>query len=262
MKIEYYGLTDKGKTRQNNEDAFIIDEKINFFAIADGMGGHKKGEVASELAITLTHSYFKKYLSENKFTNLVNNNYSQETNFLIAAITQANLEIFTKAQEEEFRGMGTTLSCAFINNLKMSIVHIGDSRIYLIRKNEIKQLTEDDSFVMEQYKSGKITFEEMKNSPFKNILTKAIGTKKENSYFIKEEKLQNDDIILLATDGLTKIISDDEIKQIIKINPNIKESAKELIKAANLKGGDDNITVILIKIEQKNFIKKMMDIFR
>lgn len=262
MKFEYFGLSDKGRIRENNEDAFIIDKTINFAAIADGMGGHKSGEVASNIAVNNTLSYLKQYIKKIKTISHINKDYSIQTNMLVAAVDDANLDIYTKAQESENSGMGTTLTSVLFTDSSMSIVHIGDSRAYLIRNNEITQLTEDDSFVMEQYKSGKMTLEEAEHSPFKNVLTKALGIKKENSYFIKEEKVTQGDIILISSDGLTKMLSDKEIKQTIINNKDIKTATIELIKKANIKGGDDNITVILIRILSKSIIDRIRDVLK
>ncbi|MCX7641722.1 MAG: Stp1/IreP family PP2C-type Ser/Thr phosphatase [Elusimicrobiales bacterium] len=262
MKFEYYGITDKGKIRLNNEDSFVIDNEINFVAIADGMGGHKSGEIASNLAVSLTLSNLKKYLDKNKSFSIINRDYLLETNLLVSAVSDTNIEIFTKAQEEEYKGMGTTLTCALFTNSIISIVHIGDSRAYLIRNEKIHQLTEDDSFVMEQYKSGKITLKEMETSPFKHVLTKALGIKKENSYFIKEEKIYDGDIILFTTDGLTKMLSDEEIEKIINTKSDIQTAAYELINIANMRGGEDNITLIIVKVNNLNIIKKIKGIFK
>ena len=248
MKIDYFGSTDKGMIRENNEDAFIVDESMNFAAVADGMGGHTSGEIVSTLAVKNTLSYLKQYRENKKLLSSINKDYSLETNILLAAVNDTNLDIYNKAQQEGKKGMGTTLTCVLFYGLNMSLVHIGDSRAYLIRDHKITQLTEDDSFVMEQYRRGKMTLEEAERSPFKNVLTKALGVKKENSYFIREIRVYENDIILLTTDGVTKMISDEEIKKIVLTNNDIKTAARELIKTANNNGGEDNITLVLIRI--------------
>lgn len=262
MKFDYYGLSDKGKVRINNEDSFIIDGNINFIAVADGMGGHKSGEVASNMAVNITLKNLKKYFKKEKELPKINKDLTFETNILLNAVEEANMEIYEKAQEEENKGMGTTLTCVLLNNSLASIVHIGDSRAYIVRNWEIFQITEDDSFIMEQYRSGKITLQEMEKSPFKNVLTKALGTKKYNTYFVREEKINPGDIILLSTDGLTKMLSNKEIVEILKKNKDMKESVKELIKNANTKGGEDNITVVLAKAEKKNIFDMIKEIIK
>lgn len=262
MKLNYYGLTDKGKLRPNNEDSFIIDGSINFIAVADGMGGHKSGEVASNLAVNLTLKNLKKYLKKEKEIPKIDADFSITTNILLNAVEETNREIYEKAQEEENKGMGTTLTCVLFNDYVASIVHIGDSRAYVIRNFEIKQITEDDSFIMEQYKSGKISFDEMEKSPFKNVLTKALGIKKENTYFVKEEKLVPGDIVLLSTDGLTKMLSNTEIIEILKKHKDITKFARDLIVKANTKGGEDNITVVVARMEKKNILDMIKEIIK
>ncbi|MGC9069749.1 MAG: Stp1/IreP family PP2C-type Ser/Thr phosphatase [Elusimicrobiales bacterium] len=248
MTFEYFGMTDKGLVREKNEDSYIIDDSINFAAVADGMGGHKGGEIASKMAVNITYERLIYYLKENLKPEIIAKNYTKETSLLLSAVNYANAQIFTKAQTSDIKGMGTTLTSVFVNGSLASFVHIGDSRAYLIRGKEIVQITDDDSFVMEQYRLGNITLEEAEKSPFKNILTKALGTKRDNSYFIKEEKIFTQDIILLSTDGLTRMLTDREIlNTITKIN-DLKKAAERLVEMANQMGGEDNITLILIRV--------------
>ncbi len=247
MTFEYFGITDKGILREKNEDAFIIDRSINFAAVADGMGGHKGGEIASNMAVDIICKRLNSYIKKEAKPEIIIKTHSKETSLLLSAVYYANTQIFIKAQEEETKGMGTTLTSVFLNNSIASFVHIGDSRAYIIRQKNIIQITDDDSFVMEQYRAGNITLEEAMNSPFKNVLTKALGTKKDNSYFVKEEKIIAGDIILLSSDGLTKMLTDREILNIIIKNQDLKKAAEELVLTANEKGGEDNITLILIK---------------
>ncbi|MGC8867441.1 MAG: Stp1/IreP family PP2C-type Ser/Thr phosphatase [Elusimicrobiales bacterium] len=248
MTFEYFGITDKGLVREKNEDSYIIDDSINFAAVADGMGGHKGGEIASKMAVNITYERLIYYLKENLKPEIIAKNYTKETSLLLSAVNYANAQIFTKAQTSDIKGMGTTLTSVFVNGSLASFVHIGDSRAYLIRGKEIVQITDDDSYVMEQYRLGNITLEEAEKSPFKNILTKALGTKRDNSYFIKEEKIFTQDIILLSTDGLTRMLTDREIlNTITKIN-DLKKAAERLVEMANQMGGEDNITLILIRV--------------
>lgn len=263
MKFEYFGITDKGRVRENNEDSYIIDESINFAAVADGMGGHLAGEIASRMAVNITLETLKDYLLKDKMPEVYSKDYTKMTNILNASVEKANEEIFLNSQKDELRkGMGTTLTAILINDYIASIVHIGDSRLYLIRNSEINQITEDDSFIMEQYRTGKITLKETENSPFKNVLTKALGIKKENSYFIKEEKIQPGDILLITTDGLTKMLSDKEILKTVTSFTELNKAGKKLVEDANSKGGEDNITLILIKVINKSLIERIKDIIR
>ncbi|MEF3280049.1 MAG: Stp1/IreP family PP2C-type Ser/Thr phosphatase [Elusimicrobiota bacterium] len=263
-KIDFCGKTDRGKVREHNEDNYIIDPEINFFAVADGMGGHNNGEMASKLAVELSHKKFKELFLASKKPEIINNDYSIVTNQLLAAFDFANIEIFKQSQQnEECKGMGTTLTAAVFNDSKISIVHIGDSRAYLYRKQQIIQLTEDHSYVMDQYKKGIITKEEMENSPFRNVLMKALGIHNITDYFILEEKFREGDIIILASDGLTKMIKDKEFAEIIeKTQDNISIICSNLITTANKHGGEDNITVVIAKVAKENFIDKIKKIVK
>jgi protein phosphatase len=232
-KIEIYGLSDIGRVREKNEDSFCFDAELGFMIVGDGMGGHKRGDVASKMATSIVY----------------------ETNILIWAFDYANSVIWNKSQEnEEFKGMGTTLtSCIFYDKNRFSIVHIGDSRVYLVRDNKILQLTEDDSFVMEQYRSGAITLEEAKKSSYRNVLTKAIGAKQYNSYFVYQGKVKGNDIFLLTTDGLTRGIDENEIFKIVNSNVFGPDTIRKLIDTANKKDGSDNITVVMARVNVSGF---------
>lgn len=248
MKFEFYGITDIGLVRQNNEDSFIIDQDLGFAAIADGMGGHFYGEIASQIAVTKVHERLKHYLKEKK---------DKGIDILISSINEANKEIFEKAQSIGNKRMGTTLTSILLSNTKAYIAHIGDSRAYLIRDKKITQLTEDDSFVMEQYRKGNISLEDARNSPFKNILTKALGINPEVTCYTRQLTTKANDILLLASDGLTNMLKENEILSIITNYDDIKKSANELVNNANIRGGQDNITVIIIKAIPTNIIEKL-----
>lgn len=249
-KISFYGLTDKGKMRLNNEDNFIIDKTIGFMAVADGMGGHNNGETASKLAIELTYQKFKELTQ----MNIIPPDYTRACTLpaarLIVAFDYANNKIFEESKKEaENKGMGTTLTSCILTEDNIIIVHIGDSRGYLIREGNLFQITEDDSFVMEQYRKGNLTKEEAENSIYKNILTKALGVNAFTDYFIYEGKIKSNDIILLSTDGLTKMVKDDEILKIISEHKDLETIAVKLIEQANKNGGEDNITLTIARVE-------------
>ena len=231
--------TDKGLIRENNEDAFYVDVKKGIFIVADGMGGHNAGEVASQMAV----DEIKKYLNSQEINNL--------SQILKQAIIKANEAIYEKAEKDpNLEGMGTTVVVAIINNKNknLHIAHVGDSRAYILTKKGLKQITDDHSLVNEWVKEGKITLEEARFHPMRNVITRALGVKKEVEVEINTIPYQGESI-LLCTDGLTDMLEDKEIEEIIKNNPDPKEACKALIEEANKKGGKDNITVILIKRE-------------
>lgn len=238
------GKTHKGIIRSNNEDSyFILNEKIsclsNLYIVADGMGGHKAGEVASSKAI----KSFCDYLQDNMCDTL------DILDYLVEATKYANKAVFDKSCEDEnYIGMGTTFTACTINQNKLYVSHIGDSRIYIINQEGIKVLTTDHSYVQEMVKAGELTQEEADSHPKKNALTRALGTGNNLQVDGYIFNIKQGDKILLCTDGLNNMISDNNIKEIVQINTNLENAIDALIKVANENGGIDNITTILIEI--------------
>lgn len=232
--------TDVGLTRDNNEDSFLVMEP-NVFAVADGMGGHSAGEIASSFALEFIKANIRKYL-ENNDTEAGLHNLLEGVNKYI--YDQAN-------HNENMSGMGTTLTLAYIEDKKMFFAHVGDSRIYLYREGDLAQLTEDHSLVHELLKNRLINEQEANTHPKKNILTRAIGTKESLDIDTGKITLKEDDILILATDGLTNMVSDEDMLKIIIANyHDFDLLATELLEQAKFAGGKDNITFVCIKIEQ------------
>lgn len=234
--------TDVGKARDLNEDSYYVpqnEEELKIFIVADGMGGYNGGEIASSLAIKAVKSYIEtNYLSTPKDKTSI-------LELIKNSMQYANMVVYEKSKEDEtLKGMGTTLEICFISENKMYIGHIGDSRIYRIRNHIIRKLTNDHSYVETLVKDGKITREEAKTHPKKNMLTRALGCTEyiEPDVFVRG--FLKDDIILMSSDGLTNMLDELEIFNIITNN---KENASEiLIKKANDNGGYDNITAIIV----------------
>ncbi|HHV27183.1 Stp1/IreP family PP2C-type Ser/Thr phosphatase [Anaerosalibacter bizertensis] len=237
--------TDKGKVRKNNQDSYFVSEdtELPLFIVADGMGGHKAGEVASNMAVEIVKDFFiekKEELKKNKVDIL---------KFIRSAVEKANTIIYKKSIEnDEFHGMGTTITMAYIFENKLYIGHVGDSRAYLLRNNKFIQITEDHSLVAEMVKKGSISEEEAECHPQRNIITRAIGTDEEVITDIIVEDIYKDDILLLCTDGLTNMMNDDEIKEILINKIDLQKNCNSLVKKANRLGGIDNVTVIVIKL--------------
>lgn len=237
--------TDKGKVRKNNQDSYFVSEdtELPLFIVADGMGGHKAGEVASNMAVEIVKDFFiekKEELKKNKVDIL---------KFIRSAVEKANTIIYKKSIEnDEFHGMGTTITMAYIFENKLYIGHVGDSRAYLLRNNKFIQITEDHSLVAEMVKKGSISEEEAECHPQRNIITRAIGTDDEVITDIIVEDIYKDDILLLCTDGLTNMMNDDEIKEILINKIDLQKNCNSLVKKANRLGGIDNVTVIVIKL--------------
>lgn len=236
-----YWETNKGLMRENNEDNLIVEEsdRYNLYAVADGMGGHKAGEVASTIAIETIREIFKKSSKTEEF---------KAPSFIIKSIEAANKKVREEALcKEECAGMGTTITMAVIDLMYnvAYIANVGDSRAYLVKKDEIIQITEDHTYVHELLKDGKITLEEAKHHPKRNVITRAVGSEEYVQADIFEIELSNNDVILLCTDGLTTHLTDEKILSIIN-EYGCSESVQRLIKLANDNGGTDNITIIIV----------------
>lgn len=230
------GKSDKGKRRGNNEDAFLINKKIALLIVADGIGGHQAGEVASRLAVKIMDTYIKEHIGGKKIPEV-----------LYDAIIQTNHVVYTKAKEDKaLSGMGTTIVVALYEKEKIHIAHIGDSRAYLITKKDIIQLTQDHSVAAELVRMGTITPEDEKHHPNRHIITRSIGNRPEIEPEINTFSWEKGDYLLLCTDGLTDMVDDQSIKRIITKNKQkLEKKAQELINLANNNGGKDNITLIL-----------------
>ncbi|MFW5980015.1 MAG: Stp1/IreP family PP2C-type Ser/Thr phosphatase [Halanaerobiales bacterium] len=235
MQIDSF--TDKGHVRQKNEDSFLI--KFNpfpIFAVADGMGGHRGGDIASQIAVDTINNYNFNF-DKNKPLNKVIKNVINKANENIIKIGNKNSSLF---------GMGTTLSMGIIKDNILYTGHVGDSRIYLYRKNNLKRVTNDDSLVNRLIEQGKISSKQAFNHPRRHILLQALGTEDNLEIETNSIKLQNHDILMACTDGLTDMIKEKTIKKIIQNkNLNAKSIADTLGERALQKGGNDNITVIV-----------------
>lgn len=237
--------SDKGMVREINEDSYNIIAGYPgipvTFIVADGMGGHNSGEIASKMAVDLVSNYILQ--SESMLLQGV------DMEKVIKDIVQkANGVVYAKSKENETNfGMGTTLIIAVIYNKKMIIGHIGDSRVYIIRKGVIEQITTDHSLIEELVINGSITREEAKNHPKKNVITRAIGCYEEVEVDLYHLDIKEDDIFILCTDGLSNMLSDEEIKNTVDSNDNPELVCDELVRLANEKGGEDNITVLLCR---------------
>jgi len=250
-KILFWAATDVGKVRDHNEDNFLVDKSLNLFIVADGMGGHAAGEVASSISV----KSMRDVVQQNK--DLIQS-YKEDSqissdkdvlNLLEHAIQKACTEIHDMSNRDlEKRGMGTTLSCLLILNNRGFIAHVGDSRIYLLRGGRVVQLTEDHSLINELIKRGKLTLESAKNSPYKNAVTRAVGVYESVEVDTFDFDVLPGDLFLLATDGLTGYLKDEEIVQVVDKTDTIKNIPQAFINLANSRGGKDNITSIVVNL--------------
>ena len=234
--------SDVGKAREMNQDYYYASDPMSatkLYILADGMGGYKGGEVASSLAVNTVKRYI--------LNNIENIEKEKEEimQLIASAIEYANMVVFEEAQKNpELKEMGTTIDVCLIYSNKIFIGHVGDSRVYRIRKNIIRKLTTDHSYVEKLVREGTITKEEAYNHPKKNMLTKALGCNTLVEPDVAYKGFLKDDQLLMCSDGLTNMIKDDEIYKILKNNPD--EAAEILVNRANMQGGYDNITVIVL----------------
>ena len=239
--MEISAMSDVGRQRQNNEDNYFVyrNESLWGGMISDGMGGEKAGELASKMAVDIV----KHHIICNFDPKM---DYMRLAEVIREWFMIANREIYKKAQGDEFSGMGTTGTLAMVFDNKLIIAHVGDSRCYLIGKNFINQLTDDHSYVEELVRSGHITESDARVHPKKNMITRALGT----DISVKVDMnimAYNGDTILLCSDGLTNMISDQQILQTVEQNGQLDDAVTGMIELANKKGGNDNITVIVCR---------------
>ncbi|RFA37665.1 protein phosphatase [Virgibacillus dokdonensis] len=241
MKAHF--LTDRGQVRSHNEDSGGVFYNVAGQAqaiIADGMGGHQAGDVASQMATRLLQDKWEK-------TQQVDTPEMAEA-WVKDAVQEANTAIFQHAQEHEAcHGMGTTIVIAIILDDALTIAHIGDSRAYVINNEQMKQITEDHSFVNALVQSGQISKEEAVYHPRKNVVLKALGTEENVTCDVRTLSLEQNDLLLLCTDGLTDKLTDDEIYSMIYSGEELCHIGKKMIQVANERGGEDNISLVLIQ---------------
>lgn len=250
--LEIVRLTDVGLSREHNEDAIASDVSMGFVVLADGMGGYKAGEVASEMAVlSITAEMKEAMLNFQPSLQLDTSGRQPEAQLLIEAVSNANAAIYHASQtQSQCSGMGTTLVLGLFTNNKLLVGHIGDSRMYRLRGQVLTQITEDHSLLQEQIKAGIISPEQAKYSANKNLVTRALGIDAEVELELNQYDVEIDDIYLLCSDGLSDLVDDDIIQStMIAYGFDLAEAAELLIVLANGNGGRDNISVILVRVK-------------
>ena len=248
MKYTVGYLTDEGIRRSENEDSICVIQPQSYnmnmaplcVAVADGVGGHVRGEMASKIAIDA----LQKVTSDDNFWEL------DARAQIINSIKDSNREIFNKTGGHGGHRMCTTMTVAVFKEAELKIGHVGDSRTYLIRKRSIKQLTRDHSWVQNAIEQGILDSANAKKHPNRHIITRAVGYNKDIDVDVYEYEIMNHDLIVLCSDGLTDVVSEKEIYKTVKHSRRVKKSCEKLVKMANRKGGPDNISVIIVKVEE------------
>ncbi len=243
--------TDVGRKRQGNEDSFCVEPELGLYVVADGMGGHAAGEVASRLGVETIREWMAKYLggADVALVGPPMATCSRQANFLLSSIRLANRVIFDAAQgRREYAGMGTTVVSVLAVDDHVALAHVGDSRIYRIREDGITQLSRDHSLVQQQVENGIISPEEAHASQYRHLITRALGLKESVEVDLVEQPALPGDLLLLCSDGLSDLLEDEEMLAIVQEQAGDLEKACQcLVDRANYKGGDDNITALLIQ---------------
>jgi PPM family protein phosphatase len=230
MTISAAVLSDIGRVRSRNEDAFLIDDDASLYAVADGMGGHAAGDVASQTAIAAFHAAFL------------------ETHSGIAAMKSANRAVFERAvAEPEKNGMGTTLTAVHIFGTAIFATHVGDSRLYLLRSGVLTQLTRDHTVAQDMIDQGTLTKHGAMQHPLSSMLTRSLGLRADVEVDVFEHDLLKDDLLMMCSDGLTGMITDEDLVEMLMRTKSLDDVAHDLINAANARGGTDNITALLVR---------------
>lgn len=262
LTSEVAGRTDLGCVRKNNEDNLGWDQRLSLYVVCDGMGGALAGEVASKMGVDLLLGYFREGKETGSYPEFgdMPSDMSTAGRQLLSAIRRANVAIFEAGQAKQSQqGMGSTIVAALLQQNFLTIAHAGDSRMYRLRNGVLEQLTQDHSLVMEQVRRGLITIEEAEKSEMQNIIIRALGSEEAVEPDIQELIALRDDVYLLATDGLTKLVKDDLIKEILENSPSLDAACEDLIKAARERGGDDNITCLLLRVVEQPWYQRFLN---
>jgi protein phosphatase len=245
LRLIVHGKTDKGRIRKENEDAFCIEKDLGLLAIADGMGGHASGEVASKMAIGILRDSLRK--EGEPFPER-----------LASGVELANQAIYEAARSQsQLKGMGTTLTAVQLNGNRLAIAHVGDSRAYLIRSGVIERLTDDHTMVFEQVARGLMTNEEAARSDMRHILSRALGIAPEVEVDMEALTVSEGDTLVLCSDGLSELVSEEEVLSEVQSSSRPDVACGELVHLANQRGGADNITVIVALLRRGNALGRL-----
>ncbi len=249
MKLHSAGRTHVGMKRSHNEDSLKVYRDENLFIVADGMGGHASGEVASQLSVETLTEFFRATAEDEEITwpYKLDKGRRYAENRVVTGIKLSNRRIFeSAARDAKLKGMGTTIVVTYFTEDQCYVGHVGDSRVYRYREGELVQLTEDHSLLNDYIKMRQLTPEEIEAFPHKNVIVRALGMKETVQVDIMNEPPMNGDVYLLCSDGLSGMVTDPQMADILAKDGSLDAKCEELIDSANKAGGTDNITVILV----------------
>ncbi len=251
MRVVAAGQTDVGCVRKHNEDNFLIDSEVGLFLVADGLGGHAAGEVASQIVVDKMGQFISQTVEKDRTWPLEYDvSLPFDGNRLKAALLLTDQAIVDDIRNNpERESMGSTVVACLVHESRVTLVHVGDSRAYLLDENGIHQVTRDHSWVAEQVANGILTPEEARKHPFRNVITQALGNGGELDISVQEIQVQELDHLLLCSDGLSGMLQDNDIWKIVRNSSSLQDAAQQLITSAKANGGEDNITVLLIHFE-------------
>lgn len=260
MRVLSAGLTDIGKRRDNNEDIFYTDDHVGIYIVADGMGGHRAGEVASSTVVSSIKDYMEAFHTSSEAQEKRGSDMSPAASAVCHGIELANRVVYQLSQDQgSYKGMGSTAAVAYIYDNTLVTANVGDSRIYLIRDNDIEQVTQDHTLLAEQMRKNPDWDPSNASIPMKHILLRAVGIHETVEADVYEIQPLPGDLILMCSDGLTDMLSDEEIHRIVLEGGPLDEICSRLVDSANERGGQDNITVVLAQIQKKGrgLLKKL-----
>jgi len=253
VRITAEALSDVGRKRKGNEDAHVLNPEQRLYVVADGMGGHAAGEVASRVAVDAIAEFVELTGGNQEITWPfgLDDSISYEGNRLKTAVRHANTRVIEAMRESaEYEGMATTVAAVLVDGDVANLAHVGDSRIYLFSNETIEQLTRDHSWVNEQIENGAISPDQARSHPLRNVVTRALGGRPDLVVDIQSRRMAAGDMLLICSDGLTTMVMDEDIARILReADGDVAKAASALVGEANERGGEDNITVVLLKFE-------------
>jgi protein phosphatase len=252
VRVKACGLSDVGLTRAHNEDYFEIDPRHRLFVVADGMGGHSHGEVAAQIAVNAIREFIEKTADRDTTWPFgMDSRLERHSNMLKMAVRIAHDNVLRAISKDgSLYGMGTTVVGVLLSGHTAAVAHVGDSRAYRLRDGHLEQLTQDHTWVNEQVVAGFLSKEQARSHPLKNVVTRALGGESDVLVDVREVVVQPGDLYLLCSDGLTGMLSDADITERLSTGRSLHEICRTLVNDSNARGGIDNVTVVLLEIEE------------